>query len=731
MADNIISMPPAALDIQPDNIPKEFKEKKRWLLWRWESRGNGKYTKPPYQVNGEKAKVNAPETWGTYDEVYEVLKSSKIYHGIGFVFTDDDDFIGWDLDHCINTKTGELEPWAQHIVSELNSYTEVTPSGEGLRIFVTGKLPKRGSKKGNVECYQTLRFLTVTGNTYPGTPSEINENKLEVWEEAFLGKSRKKTDDDKQPKKERKRNQNDLLEEGEWKEAGYPSQSEADLAYCRYLADDARGSKERIDELFRKSKLFRDKWDKPHSGDGRTYGQITIDLAVQSWESQFRLTDLGNAKRFANLIRSEVRFCNGRWYIWDGKRLKEDDLQRIYILARRVIDELKEETKSIVDREERKKLWNHMLQLESKNRMESMIKLTESHEDIALRLEELDKNLLLFNTESGMLSAEGRLFNHDFEEYMTKISPVKVNQKATCPEWEKFLNKVLPDSDIRHFVQKFVGYSMTGLITEQVLAFLYGNGANGKSTFLHIISRVFGDYFAQLPVESLMATKNEQHSTVLTDLRGVRFVVASEPEDGRRFNEGLLKQLTGGERIKARRMHENFMDFESTAKLWIMGNHKPTIRGSDYAIWRRIRLIPFTVTIPKEEQDKELWTKLENELEGILMWCIKGLRLWQEEGLEPPKGVILATEEYRSEMDTVQDFLNEEIEPEPGNWQLHPVLYARYSQRASNNNERPLSSRALIQKLREKGYEDQRRTGNQLYWRDIKMVTRGPEQREM
>jgi putative DNA primase/helicase len=728
MAGDVVSLR-TGLELFPDNIPPEFKEKPRWFLWQWVFR-NGKGTKPPFQPNGQAGKVNDPSTYSTYGAALHRLLEDNKYSGLGFVLSDEDDIIAWDLDHCLDPKTGKLDDWAQEIVDALNSYTEISPSGEGLRIFVKGQLPEGRRKIGKVECYQELRYVTVTGNVYLNSPLTINPNNLEIWESTFNRKL--KDTKERTQSKAKKGNQLELLHEGNWKEAGYPSQSEADAAYCRYLAEETSGNAEKIDQLFRTSKLYREKWDKSHSGEGKTYGQMTIELALSQFNSRYRLTDLGNAKRFSSLIKDEVRFCQDAWYIWDGKRLEEDKLQRIYLLAQRVIDELREIARETIDREERAKIWKHMLTLESKNKLDAMISLTESQPDIAIPLEQLDANHMVFNCENGILYPDGSIHPHAFEEMITKLSPVKINGRAKCPTWEVFLEQVVPSADVRKFLQKCIGYSMTGDISEQVLFFVYGSGSNGKSTFFHIINKIFGDYASQLPVESLMATKNDQHPTVLADLRGVRFVLASEPEDGRRFNEGLLKQITGGEKIVARRMRENFFRFESTAKLWIMGNHKPTIRGTDHAIWRRIRLIPFTVVIPKEKQDKDLWGKLEAELEGILLWCIKGLKLWMNEGLEPPAEVLAATEEYREEMDSVQEFINEELETEPGHWILHAALYAKFSKRQTENNERLISSKAFSQKLKEKGYISQKRTGNQTYWQDLKFRGKGEDrQKEM
>ena len=277
MAGDIVSMRTGILDLEPETIPSEFKSKPRWFLWRYFNRA-GKLTKPPYQPNGQSGKVNDPSTYSSFDEVYARLIKDNEFSGVGFVLTDDDNIIGWDLDHCLNPKTGEIDEWAKEIVEGLNSYTEITPSGEGLRVFVKGKLPEGRRKIGKVECYDTLRYLTITGNLYPGSVTVIAENNLEIWEAVFNKKLKKQNKE--KVSKEKKKTQLDLLHEGNWKEAGYPSQSEADAAYCRFLAEETSGNTQRIDELFRESKLFRPKWDVVHSGDGKTYGQLTIALAL-------------------------------------------------------------------------------------------------------------------------------------------------------------------------------------------------------------------------------------------------------------------------------------------------------------------------------------------------------------------------------------------------------------------------------------------------------------------
>lgn len=713
---------PTRVEIEPENIPAEFKSKKKWVVWKWEARKGGKDkkpTKPPRQVNGKLAKVDDPSTWNTFEAVLEALQTGQFF-GIGYVLDDRDGVVGWDFDHCINPSNGAIEPNIETVLRRINTYTEITPSGEGLRAFCFGDIPEAGRHTGNIETYKSLRYLTLTGRLYPGFPITIQNSEPANFEEFkrvhILGGA-------KEVKQENKKldSKIHLLVDGKWEEAGYPSQSEADMAFCRYLAEETDGNAERIDSLFRDSKLFRPKWDKKHHGDGSTYGQETIRIALQSYTNSANLTDLGNAKRFSNLIKDEVRYCLGKWYIWDTKRLAEDRTQQIFRLTDRIFKKFKEEYRNAMTDDRKKRIWKHILELEGRSKLENMIRLTQFQEHIHITPEELDTNPLIFNCDNGLIDSQANIIPHAFEHLVTKISPVSYEPYALSPMWFKFLMQILPEKEVRDFVQRAIGYSMTGLVTEQVLFFAYGTGANGKSTFFNAILKVFGDYASSLPVESLMASKNDQHPTVLADLRGVRLVLASEPEDGRRFNEGLLKQITGGERIVARRMREDFSRFDSSAKLWIMGNHKPTIRGTDYAIWRRIRLIPFTVTIEKEHQDKDLWQKLEAEQQGILKWCVEGYRLWLEKGLDPPAAVIDATEEYKVEMDILGEFVSDELIENKGKWTLHSEVYGRYSQIMRDKNERILSSRMFAQKMREKGYKDERRTANQLYWADIQL----------
>jgi putative DNA primase/helicase len=223
---------------------------------------------------------------------------------------------------------------------------------------------------------------------------------------------------------------------------------------------------------------------------------------------------------------------------------------------------------------------------------------------------------------------------------------------------------VLPDADVRRFVQKFAGYSITGDVSAQALAFLWGGGSNGKTTFLETLREVVGGYAYQAGGD-LLVSKRERGAgelAAMAKLRGRRFVTTVEVDDGKRMAEGLVKELTGERTINAKLMRQNPVEFVNVSKVWLAANHKPEVRGQDWAMWRRIRLVPFTVTIPDHEKDEHLGAKLLEERDGILAWLVAGCLLWQAEGLKPPEAVMAATAQYREESNPLQDWIEERCE---------------------------------------------------------------------
>jgi putative DNA primase/helicase len=306
----------------------------------------------------------------------------------------------------------------------------------------------------------------------------------------------------------------------------------------------------------------------------------------------------------------------------------------------------------------------------------------------------MDKYRMALNTPSGVLNLKtGELNAHKPEYYFTNLTSVDLSSAADCPRWLMFLDEIFDgDRDLIRYIQKALGYSLTGSTAEQCAFFLYGTGKNGKSTFLDVVRDVFGDYAANIQPETIMV-RNNSSSAINSDiarLKGARLVTSVEPNEGVRINEGLLKQLTGDDTVTARKLYSEEFVFKPEFKLWMATNHKPIIRGTDTGIWRRIHMIPFTVAIPDEKVDRNLSHKLKAEMTAIFKWIVDGCLLWQKEGLKMPRAVLESVREYRKEMDVISAFVADMCRTSGS--VPAKVLYAAYAQWADANNEYCMSN---------------------------------------
>jgi putative DNA primase/helicase len=302
----------------------------------------------------------------------------------------------------------------------------------------------------------------------------------------------------------------------------------------------------------------------------------------------------------------------------------------------------------------------------------------------------------------------GELREHNRADLHTKQAPVDYRPDAQAPTWKRFLREVMPSAEDRAFLQRAIGYSLTGDVSEHVLFVLHGNGQNGKSVFLETIRAALGDYAQQAPPELIVARRTGGIPSDVARLQGARFVTASETEDGGRLAESMVKQLTGGDRIAARELYGKFFEFDPTHKIWLATNHKPQVFGSDEAIWRRIQLVPFEVTIAKDRRDKRLIHTLRTELAGILAWAVEGCLEWQRDGLGESARIVAATEEYRIESDVFGSFLDEHCVVGDAESAPASVLYQEYEIWASNSNLRPMTKVAFGRKLAERGFKKSR-----------------------
>jgi len=406
-------------------------------------------------------------------------------------------------------------------------------------------------------------------------------------------------------------------------------------------------------------------------------------------------TDYGNAERLVDHHGDDLRFCHpfGKWLAWDGNCWQIDTTAEVMRRAKQAARRIYQEAADASDPAHAKELAKHAIRSEGDARLRAMIGLAESEPGIPILPEHLDIDPWLLNVENGTINLKtGNLHPHDRADLITKVAPVTFDPTATCPTFDGFLARILPSESLRKFMQRVVGYALTGDTREDAIFINYGDGNNGKSTLVETVQALMGNYAMQTPVETLLVKRGEGIPNDVARLRGARFVAAAEGDEGRRLAEGLIKQLTGGDKVTARFLHGEFFEFPPTFKISLSTNHKPIIRGTDEGIWRRIRLVPFTVTIPKEERDADLPTTLRAELAGILNWAVAGCLAWQQDGLGMPEEIEQAVKSYREEMSPLQEFVEDRCFIKPDLWQPSADLwdaYQRWSTQAEGRRSVP------------------------------------------
>lgn len=727
-------------------IPQELKGYKNWVCWQAypdPKSHSGISKKPINPRTGSFAMPNNSDTWSDFDTA---VRESVKYSGIGFMFSNSP-FFGVDLDDMPQDIEDYQNGGADNIISEfvntLQSYTEFSQSKTGVHIICKGTLPegrrKAKNDSGGFEMYENGRFFVVTGD-YCSEYGYINDctESVKPLHSKYLGKTA-------EPKPNRQNitvNLNSVddivraacsakngslfkaLYSGDF--SAYASQSEADMAFCNMLAFWCGCDTDKMDAIFRQSGLMRDKWDRKQSGT--TYGIITLQKAVSGCTQTYNpkqhndysisignskiqavdeekmraytFDDMGNAERFVDLFGENVRYCytEKKWYFYNSMRWSVDNLGVILRMADKCVEAMKAEAKLYLQADEEsggdmaKAFEKHMKSSRSNKSKKAMLNEIEHHLPI-LPLQ-MDRYKMALNTPSGIINLKnGDVKAHNPEYYFTKITSVDCAEAADCPRWLAFLDDIFAgDKDLIRYIQKAVGYSLTGSTAEQCAFFLYGTGRNGKSTFIDVIRDVFGDYAANIQPETIMV-KSSQSNAINSDiarLKGARLVTSVEPNEGVRLNEGLLKQLTGDDTVTARKLYSEEFEFKPEFKLWMATNHKPIIRGTDTGIWRRIHMIPFDVQIPEDKVDKNLTHKLKAEMTAIFKWCIDGCLMWQREGLQMPVAVLKSVREYRREMDVISAFIEDKCTLE-GAVQAS-TLYAAYVSWADSNNEYCMSN---------------------------------------
>ncbi len=420
-------------------------------------------------------------------------------------------------------------------------------------------------------------------------------------------------------------------------------------------------------------------------------------------------TQVENARSLVRLHGTKIRYCYdlGCWYVWDDTRWRQDSDGEVERLCKSVADQMLDEAKDMTDSRGRTEALKWAARTHSGFHLNSMADLAKSERPVPVFAKDLDADPNLLNCKNGTIDlATSELHPHRKSQLLTRQANASFEPGAPCPVWEDSISTIFGgDAELIAYFQRVCGYSLLGVNGEQVMFLLYGSGANGKSTVVEAISDVLGDYSQQAPSELLLSRRKEGASPELARIRGKRLVVAVETDSGRKLDESGVKQMTGGDTLVARGLYEGYVEFSNHASICLVTNHLPDVSGTDEAIWRRLQLVPFLVTIPKEERDMELPTKLQSESDGILAWMVAGLDSCRERGLDPPEAAKLANTTYQNSMDRVGPFLDACCDESEAHRISSTALYEAYLSWADEQDTEPASRLDFSKALKERGLE--------------------------
>ena len=599
--------------------------------------------------------------------------------------------------------------------------------------------------------YDSGRFFALTGNTIGQYQNEVNVVTADVMKlmyHKYFGEDNVVTINNHNQIKPNDLDVDEVIKRAEMSRTGdrfkvfmnggwegfYPSQSEADLAFANDLAFWTGRDFNKMDQIFRTSNLFRPKYDEKHGKT--TYGVALLNKAINEAHETFdpkrmplrkyqfnfakdedkqaetpprSWDDTGNADRFMDTFGKLVKYSyiDKCWYCYNGGYWETDNEGKVAQYVDMTVDNMRNEKLHVsadVDPEKAKEAWDKFLKKTRSNSSKKAI-LSEVQHRAPVLHGEFDQDKTLLNTSNGYVDlSSGILYEHDIKKMFSQQADVDYTDNIDCPEWSEFLDQIFDnDQELIHYIQKAVGYSATGSIKEQVMFILYGNGRNGKSIFIDTISDILGTYAKSMQADSIMVRQNSSGANSdIARLESARLVTSSEPNEGVRLDEGLVKQLTGGDKVTARYLYGKEFEFKPQFKLWLATNHKPIIRGTDDGIWRRLMLIPFKVQIPTDKVDKDLKYKLQRESIGILNWIVEGALMWQREGLNPPASVTNASRQYREEMDVISLFVDDCCEVSDSYRAPAGELFKKYQSWANDNSEYSMSKQKFGREMRQK-----------------------------
>ena len=723
------------------NVPAGLRERAQWVCWKFVER-HGKKTKCPIRsTDGRFASSTDPATWDTFEEATRACQRHSGLAGIGFVFSADDPYAGVDLDDCV--VDGEIVTEARAILELLNSYTEFSPSGHGVQVFLQARKPANVACRSDnvegfdhIEVYDNKRFFTVTGDRVPGTPPTIDDRQPELeaicsrlWPQRSKAPKVQTINDAAAPPRPtspvdmatREARCIAYLEKCPDAISGQGGHNATLRAACecsRFGLDDEAAW--RVMRRFNDKKTGGEQWsDKElaHKLESARHkveaaGELGVRLvnlrpdasAMRADQVAGLMTDVGNAARLVQRYGHKIHFLYGhqRWLIWEGRRWKPDDRGAIVKLCKQTTLAILDEAKR-VGGEAQKKLITWALASQRRERLTAMAALAQP--EVGVGPDDLDADPWALNCINGTIDLRtGELRPHCQDELITKLAPVEYDPNARSPRFDCFLQEVFDrDMELIVFVQRWHGHCLTADVREQYVIIYYGQGNNGKNVLLDTISAVMGEYAGEAPPDLLTVRKHPEHPPEIADLLGKRLVIASETERDAELRLQFIKRITGNARLKARRMREDYFEFTRTHKMILVTNNRPAVRENTEAVWRRLRLVPFDVIIPPDERDPVLMDKLRAERPGILAWMVRGCVDWYREGLTEPPAVLLATQEFRGNTNSLEGFLRDHCSLAGGLCCVTAELRAAYSEWCARHRQIPLEGKAFAAALKEKG----------------------------
>ncbi len=437
-------------------------------------------------------------------------------------------------------------------------------------------------------------------------------------------------------------------------------------------------------------------------------------------------TELGYARRLIHVYGGRLRYVPAwrRWLVWDGHRWAHDATGQAQRWAKVIARRLTTGAMAIKDDEpERKAKISMARRGESAHAVGGALTLAGTEREIVVTPDDLDADPFLLNCRNGTLDLRTmELRSHNPADLLTKMTGAGYHPGATGQAFAKFLQDVQPDPEMRSYIARLTGHALEGRVVSHILPIHCGAGANGKSTYIDAVLAALGDYADAADPELLTARTFEAHPTGIADLFGLRLAVLHETDAGRRLAEGTVKRLTGSDRLKARRMREDFWHFSPSHTFALMTNHRPVVSGTDEGIWRRIRLVPWDVVIPPGQRDEGLGDRLKLELDAVLAHLVEGYQDWRERGLDDPDQVVKATAAYRADSDALKRFIDERCLPGPNFTVRSSDLFSAWSKWCAAEGIESGTNKAFSESLQKRGYET-RRTNVGMMWGSLGLAS--------